>query len=340
MEKVIKKEKLIQNGKILEEKHYNSQGKVVYYRDRKGYEIWNKYDENGNKLYCSDSTGYWEEMEYNKDGKITHVKTSEGKGMIYQYDDKGRVTYEKDEHGQEKWKKYDENGNILYFRNHRGYEEWRNYDSNGNVIHHIDTDGYEMKAEYNEQGLLVHYTDNMGVEWWKEYNDEGLLIHYKGNDEEYTKEYEYYEDESKLSEEDDYIMNEITKFFECPLCNNGELEYYNRKTKTATCNCCSKSFKFSAVYEDSETKNIGIRVKCYNPNDKIIEEVYKLPCKCDFNISGNWNCNGKLLYNKIETPVEKSIVTKESYINCETCGKAYSRVDVNYDNLTYTLYRK
>lgn len=131
-------------------------------------------------------------------------------------------------------------------------------------------------------------------------------------------------------------MNEITKFFDCPLCNS-KLEYYNRKTKTVTCNCCTKSFKFSAVYE---TKNIGIRVKYYNPNDQIIEEVYKLPCKCDFTTSGNWNCNGKLLYNKIETPVEKFFVTQESYINCETCGKAYSRVDINYDNLTYTLYRK
>ena len=36
---------------------YDSNGKVIHYKDSKSYEYWQKFDEDNNLIYCKDSDG-------------------------------------------------------------------------------------------------------------------------------------------------------------------------------------------------------------------------------------------------------------------------------------------
>lgn len=85
-----------------ENKEYDINGRLVYYKDRAESEMFMTY-ENGKQIHCKKKNGteYW--RDYDENGNLIHYKSSDG----FEY-----------------WKEYDENNNCVHYRNSKGVEEF------------------------------------------------------------------------------------------------------------------------------------------------------------------------------------------------------------------------
>ena len=98
-------------SKIKPIREYDSNNKLIYYRNNDGVEEWWEYDTNGNMIHYRNSKGYESWFERDTNGNPIHYRDSKG---------------------YESWCEYDTNGNQIHYRNSNGFEEW--YDADGNRI--------------------------------------------------------------------------------------------------------------------------------------------------------------------------------------------------------------
>ena len=56
----------------------DSNGKVTYYENSKGYWSKKEYDAKNNETYFEDSDGYWSKREYDAEGNKTYYENSDG----------------------------------------------------------------------------------------------------------------------------------------------------------------------------------------------------------------------------------------------------------------------
>ncbi|MBR4825851.1 MAG: hypothetical protein IKZ86_13735 [Spirochaetaceae bacterium] len=119
---------------------YDSNGKLTYSKDSRGWEKW--YDSNENEIYTKTPNGleFW--YEYDSDGNKVYYKCEYNGNYHHcteewnEYDSNGNMIYSKDSSGDEKWYEYDLNGNLIYSKEtFRKTETWRKYDSAGNEIY-------------------------------------------------------------------------------------------------------------------------------------------------------------------------------------------------------------
>jgi YD repeat-containing protein len=80
-------------------REYDTNGKLIHFRDSDGYEWWREYDDNGKLIYSRDSDGYEVWREYDTNGNEIHSRYSSGR---------------------EWWREYDTNGNLINTRTNNG----------------------------------------------------------------------------------------------------------------------------------------------------------------------------------------------------------------------------
>ena len=57
---------------------YDSNGKLIHFKDSNGYERWREYDGNGKVIHYKDSNGFETWREYGSNGNELHFKDSNG----------------------------------------------------------------------------------------------------------------------------------------------------------------------------------------------------------------------------------------------------------------------
>lgn len=102
-----------------EERKFNDNGQVVYYRDTHDVYTYD-YDDNGNLIsrYMNDDID-----------------------SIYEYDENNNRIYY---------------CNIGFFDNGNNYEAWYEYDDNGKCIHSYDSEGQETWFEYDNNNYQIN----------------------------------------------------------------------------------------------------------------------------------------------------------------------------------------
>ena len=114
-------------------REYDTNGKLIHYKNRNGYEYWQEFDTNGRVIhFWNNKKGecWW---EYDSNGNLIHYLSGNGFETWCEYDSNGNRTHFWDSNGNEEW--YGSNGNMIYMTHYRdsdGVEYW--YDSDGNLI--------------------------------------------------------------------------------------------------------------------------------------------------------------------------------------------------------------
>lgn len=168
------------NGKLI----YSAQGDISRDGDKVTitHEEWKDRDENGKVIHYKESRGFESWKDRDENGKVIHYKDTCGFESSKDRDENGKVIHYEDNCGNESWIKYDKNGKEIHFIHRDGTEEWRDRDDKGRVIHYRNHDGIEKWKEYNDDCGKISKV---------------ITTHRNGN--KTIKEYEYYPD-GKMSQ--------------------------------------------------------------------------------------------------------------------------------------------
>ena len=138
-------------------------GRIIYYKDGRRDEYWQKYDEYGNLVYRRTYCSHWERT-YDSAGRCIYYRNiKRGSWYEKEYDEAGNCIHHKS-NGTEWWQKYDERGNVIY-RKTKTSEKWFEYDERGNMIHWKDDKGREIINRYNDKGVRIYHKHYNGTEW-------------------------------------------------------------------------------------------------------------------------------------------------------------------------------
>ena len=137
---------------------YDSNGRVLSYKDSDGYWWERAYDTNGRELTYKSSTGFWRKCTFDSNGRELSYKDSTGCWHERTYDTSGRELSYKDSDGF--WRKctYDSNGRELSYEDSTGLWRKCTRDTNGRELSYKtkDFDGIRIA----DDGEYVLHYDN------------------------------------------------------------------------------------------------------------------------------------------------------------------------------------
>ena len=96
---------------------YNENGKLIHYKNSKGYEQWREYDEDNNLIHAKDSKGKEVLFEYDENGNCILAKYTKYT-ISYKYDENGNNIYIESAGSicSKTIKEFDENNRLVYSR--------------------------------------------------------------------------------------------------------------------------------------------------------------------------------------------------------------------------------
>jgi len=108
---------------LIEPKHFDKYGNLIYFERFDGY--WSKrtYDENNNIIYFEDSFGYWFKSKYNKNNDEIYFEDSKGSWHKSEYDQNNNMIFFQDSNGYWCKKEYNENNKLIRIYSTTGQKE-------------------------------------------------------------------------------------------------------------------------------------------------------------------------------------------------------------------------
>lgn len=266
-----------------------------------------EYDSNGNLIKKIDSYGSETKYEYNKSNKVSKKIKNNGNEVLYFYDNKGRLVrvedgwdityYGYDNDGHKIYKgsipmdnpyftenegsqwKYDSKGNLIQSHEIYGDTYYYTYDDDNKLIS-MEKKGYwdTSKATYQyEDGNLIYVEDPNNVDGGTRmmtYDANGNMDYKWINDHEYYYEYDEHNNVTKVTDEDEDVVDEYTYKYN----DDGEIIYYQYKNR----NGVQKEYsinefgKYDYLYDYTNNEYIseryeydedGLRTKVTSPYD-------------------------------------------------------------------------
>ncbi|MGE0785138.1 MAG: RHS repeat-associated core domain-containing protein [Sandaracinaceae bacterium] len=178
--------RVVRDGETVEQRQYDSGGRLILLRGADGSYRRVRYDLNGNVAREETPEGVTE-IAYDPGGEVRERTDTEGHAMAYERDEEGRVLAAVDPWGRRTTYGYDEQGRVIRTVAPDQGETIAEYDPETGLPSRVVTPRGERRLRYDprfthvdideEEVPITYVRDETGEEWTYDHDAQGRLIH-------------------------------------------------------------------------------------------------------------------------------------------------------------------